>query len=262
MQYIKESLNLFVKYKELLIQLVIKDIKLKYRRSFLGYVWSILNPLMTMTILVVVFQHMFRFSIENYPAYVISGQVCFNFISESTSQAIFSIVGNASLLKKTYVPKYIFTLARVSSSCVNLLFSLGALGLVFLFTGMKFSFYMLLLPFILAQLFMFSLGLGLILAAVNVFFRDIQYIYNALIMVWMYLTPIFYPLDMLPEYLQWAIKHCNPLYFYLGQFRDVMIYHRCPGNAILFAGVIAAIVSLMIGTVIFGKLKDRFILYI
>jgi len=120
------------RYRELVAQLVQKDIKLKYRRSFLGYLWSVLNPLMIMVIMVIVFEQMFRFNIENYPAYVITGQVCFNFLSESTNQAIYSITGNAALLKKTYVPKYVFTLSKITSSCVNLLFSLGALFIVFI----------------------------------------------------------------------------------------------------------------------------------
>ena len=106
----------FQHYKPLLSQLVMKDIKLKYRRSFLGYVWSILNPLMIMGIMVLVFSNMFRFDIQSYPVYLIIGQTIFNFVSESTNQAMWSITGNAALLKKTYVPKYIFTLSKVTSS--------------------------------------------------------------------------------------------------------------------------------------------------
>lgn len=252
----------FAKYNELLSQLVQKDIKLKYRRSFLGYLWSVLNPLMIMTIMVIVFQHMFRFSIENFPAYVICGQVCFNFLSESTNQAIWAITGNAALLKKTYVPKYIFTFAKVTSSCVNLIFSLGALLIVFIIFKVQFSFYMLLLPLVLLQLYVFCLGLGLLLSAINVFFRDIQYIYGAILTAWMYMTPLFYPLDQLPENLQWVIKHFNPLYFYIGQFRDIMMYQRFPGVMIISAGVLAAILAMIIGTFVFLKVKDKFILYI
>ena len=255
-------LKSFVQYKDLLIQLVEKDIKLKYRRSFLGYLWSVLNPLMIMVIMVIVFQHMFRFSIENYPAYVISGQVCFNFLSEATNQAIWSITGNAALLKKTYVPKYIFTFAKVTSSCVNLLFSLGALIIVFIVCKVQLSVYMLLLPFVLLQLYIFCLGIGMFLAAVNVYFRDIQYIYSAFLTAWMYMTPLFYPIEQLPENVQWIIKHLNPLYFYVGQFRDIMVYGQMPGNMILLAGVVSAILALLVGTSVFLKVKDNFILYI
>lgn len=257
-----DRIKSFIRYKDLLVQLVEKDLKLKYRRSFLGYLWSVLNPLMIMCIMVLVFQHMFRFSIENYPAYVISGQVCFNFLSESTNQAITSITGNAALLKKTYVPKYIFTFAKVTSSCVNLLFSLGALLIVFIVCKVPFSIHMLFLPVVLLQLYAFCLGVGLLLAAVNVFFRDIQYIYSAFLTAWMYMTPLFYPMDQLPEQIQWIIKHLNPLYFYVGQFRDIMIYQQMPGHIILGAGLMASVLALLIGTVVFLKVKNNFILYI
>ena len=141
-----KRLATFQHYKPLLSQLVTKDIKLKYRRSFLGYVWSILNPLMIMGIMVLVFSNMFRFDIQSYPVYLIVGQTIFNFVSESTNQAMWSITGNAALLKKTYVPKYIFTLSKVTSSFVNTLFALGAMLLVFIFCRVTFSWNMLFIP--------------------------------------------------------------------------------------------------------------------
>ena len=112
----KKQIELFKKYKPLMKQLVIKDIKLKYRRSFLGYIWSILNPLMIMIIMVIVFRQMFRFNIENYPVYLIIGSTLFSFMSDATTQAMWSIMGNSALLKKTYVPKYILHYLRLQSS--------------------------------------------------------------------------------------------------------------------------------------------------
>ena len=255
-------MQVFYHYKDLLSQLVVKDIKLKYRRSFLGYLWSILNPLMIMGIMVLVFSSMFRFDIENYPVYLIIGQICFTFLTESTNQAIWSITGNASLLKKTYVPKYIFTFAKVTSSCVNLLFSLGAMLIVFIFCKIHFGLAFLFIPFILIQLYCFCLGIGLFLAATNVFFRDIQYIYSAITTAWMYLTPVFYPLAQLPENLQWFIKHFNPMYFYIEQFRDVVLNNHVPGVMLMGAGIGAAILALIMGSYVFIKSKDKFILYI
>ena len=170
----------FWKYKDLLKQLVIRDIKLRYRRSFLGYVWSVLNPLLIMLVMTVVFSTMFSRNIENFPVYLFTGQVMYNFMNTSTHQAISSITGNAALLKKVYVPKYIFTTAKITSGLVDYIFSLGALIIVMLVTGARFSLYNLLFPFVALQLYMFCLGLGLFLAQANVFFRDIQYIYNRL----------------------------------------------------------------------------------
>lgn len=258
----KALLNGFWKYKDLLKQLVMRDIKLKYRRSFLGYVWSVLNPLLIMIVMSIVFSAMFSRNIENFPVYLFCGQLLFNYMNSSTHQAIFSINGNAALLKKTYVPKYIFTMSKITSGLVDLLFSLGALVIVILVTKARVTWYALLFPMVLVQLYLFCLGLGLFLAQANVFFRDIQYIYNAFITAWMYLTPIFYPLEALPDKLIWIIKHCNPMYFYVGQFRDLVYYGRFPGPVILTAGCVAAVAMFFIGVWSFNRSKDRFILYI
>ena len=161
----------------------------------------------------------FEENIENFPVYLFAGQLLFNFMRNATSQAMHSINVNGSLIKKTYVPKYIFTFSKLISALVDLLFNMVALILIMLVTGSKFSWYNLLFPFILLQLFVFCLGLGLFLAQANVFFKDVQHIYNALMMAWMYLTPIFYPMESLPEVVRWAIEHCNPMYYYIKQFR-------------------------------------------
>lgn len=255
-------INIFLTYKDLLKQLVTKDIKLKYRRSFLGYVWSVLNPLLVMIVMAIVFSTMFSRNIENFPVYLFCGQILFNFMTQSTNQALHSINGNASLLKKTYVPKYIFTFAKITSGLIDLVFSMGALLIVMIVTGAHFSWHFLLFPFVLLQLYAFCLGLGLFLAQANVFFRDIQYIYNAVTTAWLYLTPIFYPIEQLPSWVMWFVKHCNPMYFYIGQFRDLVYYNKLPGEKIVFAGCTAAVFMLAIGTWAFFKKQDEFILYI
>lgn len=262
MKLLIKRLNGLYTYKDLVKQLVTKDIKLKYRRSFLGYLWSILNPLLIMTVMVVVFSQIFRFEIDNYPVYLIIGQTLFNFMSESTGQAIHSILGNAPLLKKVYVPKYIFTLSKVTSSLVNLLFSLGAMLIVFVVSRIQFSFYMLLIPLILIELYIFCLGLGLFLAQAAVFFRDIQYIYNVFITVWMYLTPIFYPISILPDKVRDFVVNLNPMYFYVEQFRVVVLEQQLPAMNLVFGGCIAAGIALLLGIWSFLKSQDKFILYI
>ena len=252
----------FWKYRDLLKLLVAKDIKLKYRRSFLGYVWSVLNPLMIMVVMTIVFSTMFSRNIENFPVYLFCGQLLFNFMNSSTHNAINSINGNAALLKKTYVPKYIFTLSTITSGAVDLVFSLGALLIVMLVTRAQFTWYILLFPFVLLQLYLFCVGLGLFLAQANVFFRDTQFIYNAVTTAWMYLTPIFYPLEALPGWLIWVVKHCNPMYFYVGQFRDLVYTGTIPGPTILLAGWSAAFIMLAVGIWSFTRSQDKFILYI
>lgn len=249
-------------YRALVKQLVTKDLKLKYRRSFLGYLWSVLNPMMIMVVMYFVFSHMFRFDVENYPAYLIIGQTLFNFMTEATNQAIYSITGNGALLKKVYVPKYVFTLSKVTSSLVNLVFSIGAMVIVFIFTKVQFSAYMLFVPVVLAELYLFSLGLGLFLAQANVFFRDIQYIYQVLTMAWMYLTPLFYPIEQLTVVMQKAIWMLNPMCHYITQFRTLVLYQQIPRAGTLAQGFGFAFAFLLLGTWSFLKSQDNFILYI
>lgn len=258
----RDRINTFFKYKDLLEQLVMRDIKLKYRRSFLGYLWSILNPLFVMIIMTVVFSTMFKNNIENFPVYLFTGRMLFEFLSTSTKQAMGSITGNATLIKKTYVPKYIFTLSKVTSCMVDLVFSFGALLIVIVATRAKVTWTFLLFPLVIIQIYIFCCGLGFFLAAYNVFFRDIQYIYNAVITAWMYLTPIFYPIENLPEKVRFFIKGLNPLYYYIAQFRDMVYLGHVPGPRIFWGGWLIAIVMFTFGIYVFMKKQDKFILYI
>ena len=180
----------FLKFRPLLMELVTRDIKTKYRRSILGVLWTLLNPLLMMLVLSVVFSHIFKFQVENYPLYILSGQVVFNFFSESTSSAMSSIINNAPLIKKVYIPKYLFTLSRVASSVVNVMASFCALIVVMVFSGIELNFTVLLLVVPMGILIIFSTGIGLLLATVAVKFRDIIHLYGVLITALTYLTPV------------------------------------------------------------------------
>ena len=185
----------FLAYKELLKELVRRDVKTKYRRSFLGIMWSVLNPLGMMIIMSIVFSHVFRANIENFPVYLMCGQVIFNFFNEASTVAMSSILGNAALIKKVYVPKYLFPMSKVCSCFVNLLTSFIALLIVIVATGTPLTWTVILLVFPVLYVFLFSLGMGLLLSALVVTFRDLQHLYGVLITAWMYLTPIFYPIE-------------------------------------------------------------------
>ena len=216
-----------------------------------------------MIIMTIVFSHMFqRGNIPNYPVYLISGQILFNFMNLSTKSAIQSINGSASLLKKTYVPKYIFTVSKVESGLIDCIFSFGALLIVMIFTRNHFSPYLLLFPLILIQEFIFILGLSMLLAASNVFFHDIYYIYNAITTAWLYLTPIFYPIEYLPDMLRWFVVHLNPMYAYITQLRCLTLYNCFPDISMIIYGCVDAVIMLMIGIWFFLKTQDKFILYI
>ncbi|MDY4516432.1 MAG: ABC transporter permease [Lachnospiraceae bacterium] len=258
----KERVHVFLQYSDLLKQLVKRDVKLKYRRSVLGYVWSILNPLLIMIIMTLVFSTMFDRNIENFPVYLITGRTIFEFMTTSTNAAMRSIVGNGALLKKCYVPKYIFTLAKVTSSLVDFVFSLGALVIVIVFTKAPITPYILFTPLVMIQLYLFCCGLGFLLASMNVFFRDVQHIYKAVTTAWMYLTPIFYPIERLPKNILFFVKGFNPMYYYVAQFRDMVYSGHFPGPRIFWGGWLIAIVMFLIGIIVFKKNQDKFILYI
>ena len=261
MRLIWNRLKDFWHYRDLLKQLIIRDIKLKYRRSFLGYLWSVLNPLFLMLVMTIVFSQMFRRNIENFPVYLFTGQLLFNFMNQSTHQSLTVISGNAALLKKAYIPKYIFVFSKITSGLVDFFFSCVALVIVMLVTHARFSGWNLLFIVVALQLYGFCLGLGLFLAQANVFFRDIQYIYNVVTTAWMYLTPVFYPLESLPSQLQWGIRHWNPMYFYVEQFRQLVYYNCLPDAGLVIAGMGTALLVLVVGAVCFKRTQDRFILY-
>ena len=250
------------RYKDLLFQLVSRDLKLKYRRSVLGYVWSILNPLLVMIVLVVVFSHMFSRNIPNFPVYLLIGRTLYEFVISATNKALGAITDNASLLKKTYVSKFMFPLAKITSSMVDFVLSLGALLIVLIFTRTKLSWTMLLFPLVVLQAYIFALGLGFFLAQMHVFFRDTRYIYNAITTMWMYCTAIFYPISMLPSFLEKGIENFNPLFIYINQFRDIVWKGVLPSAHDVILGVAYAVIFFIIGTLIFRKNQDKFILYI
>lgn len=251
----------FQNYKWLLYELVIRDLKIKYRRSVLGYLWSILNPLLMMTVLTIVFSSMFRFNIDNYPVYLLTGQLIYNFFCESTNMSMSSILNGAPLIKKVYLPKYIFPLSRVVSCFTTMIFSLIALFVVMFITDVKFTFTLTVLPFLLVYVFMFSLGIGLVLSVFIVFFRDIQHLYGVFLSALNFLTPIFYPSNMLPDWLE-KLMIFNPLYNYITFFREITLYNIYPSINEHLICLGFSITSLCIGGYLFYKNQDKFILYV
>ncbi|MDK2917582.1 MAG: lipopolysaccharide transport system permease protein [Candidatus Petromonas sp.] len=261
MSNIKRYIQNFMKYKDLLKQLVIRDIKVKYKRSILGILWSLLNPLMIMIVMTIVFSELFRFEIENFAAYLISGQVIFNFFTESTSLAMASIYNEGQLIKKVYIPKYIFPMSKVLFSFVNFIFSLIAITIVCIVTGVKVKFTVVFALLSMIYILGFSIGIGLILSSIAVFFRDIVHLYGVMITAWMYLTPIFYPIDIVPQKYV-ILVYINPLYYFVTHFREALIYGNIPSLQLNLICIEYMILSLLIGLYLFYKKQDSFILYI
>ena len=261
----------FLKYKYLLQNLIGRDLKVKYRRSTLGLLWSVLNPLLMAVVISIVFQNFFRVAVSNFAVYYLTGSLIFNFMTEATSAAMVSIVGNAPLIKKVYIPKYIFPLEKVMFSFVNMLFSMIALvimmvvtklGLIGSAADLNISWTILLFFIPMIYTLVFSLGLGLILAAINVYFRDVGHLYSVWTMAWMYLTPIIYPIDMVKDHWVMNIIRLNPMYYFVTYFRDLMMEGTMPGLKINLLCMGISLLFLELGLWVFKKKQDRFILFI
>ena len=245
----------------ILRSLVGKDFKLKYRRSALGVLWSILNPLLMMCVLTAVFSFMFRFDIENYPLYLILGQILFTLMSGATSSTMGSIIDAAPLLKKIKVNRMIFPIEKVSFELVNFLISLIAVAAVMVWFKIHPSPTMFALPLLIVYVVMFSLGIGLLLSALAVFFRDVMHLWGVIITAWTYATPIFYPVSILDGWMQ-QVMQFNPMYHFVSYFRDIMMYSTMPGIGENLLCLGASLGMLGIGIFTFKKLEKKFILYI
>ncbi len=248
-------------YRYLLQDLVSRDIKTKYRRSVLGILWSVLNPLLMMLVLTAVFSQIFRYAIEDFPVYYLTGYILFNFVSEATNFSMVSIINASGLIKKVYIPKFIFPLEKCIYALVNFMFSLIAAVLVFIVVGVQPSWTMLLFPLPILYLFIFNFGLSLILATVNTFFRDAGYLYGVFITLWVYLTPIIYPIGILPGWMQ-SIVRINPLTRFVEYFRAVTIYGTVPSLGENLICLAYALIFLLAGMLIFQKKQNKFIFYI
>ena len=251
----------FVKYKDLLYELVSRDIKIRYRRSILGLFWTLLNPILMMTVMTIVFSNIFRSDIKDFPIYFFTGNILFSFVTESTTNALHSITGNGNLIKKVYVPKYLFPISKVFSSVVNLFFAFIAMMLVMVVTRVQFHITMFLVPIVLFYCILFSIGVGMILATLQVFFRDTAHLYSVITLAWMYLTPIFYPESMLQGRLDLFLC-MNPMVHYIRFIRKVVLYNIVPTVTENLTCCLMSIMFLVIGLILFYCKQDKFILYI
>ena len=249
------------KYTPLMEELVKRDLKVKYRRSILGYLWSLLNPLLMLCVMSVVFSTIYESTIANFPLYLICGQTLWNFFNESTNMAMYSVLQNGALIKKVYIPKFIFPLSRVLSSFVTMSFSLVAILIVMLFTRAPIHWTILLFWVPLVFLFLFCCGIGMVLSGLSVYFRDITHLYGVVTLAWMYITPIFYDISFLPEYVQSVIT-LNPMYHYITFFRDLILYGVVPSWDVWLICGGCSVVAAALGLFLFRKMQKNFILHI
>lgn len=249
------------KYEFLIKQLVSRDFKTKYKRSFLGYLWSLLNPLLSMGVQYIVFSTIFRQDVENFPVYLLSGIIMFNFFVDAVGQGLNAILCNASLITKVYVPKYIYPVTKVISCSINLFISLIPLYIVMIITKEELTKALLLIIFPLVWVLVFCIGMALALSSAMVFFRDTQYLWGILSLAWTYATPLFYPARIIPEQFSFILK-INPMYHYISFFRELLIAGKSPDLYQYILCSITSAIMLAVGLVIFKKTQDKFILYI
>lgn len=258
------------KYNFLLKELIKRDFKVKYKRSFLGVAWSMLYPLLMMSVMAIVFSNMFKFKMDgvNFLAYLMSGLIIFNFFSEATNNTLTAVVGNGALINKVYIPKYIFPLAKVLFAGINFLFTLIPFFLIVFLSGNEvegtkcyINIYYLLMPYIFACTLLFTIGIGYILSTVTVFVRDVIYIWGVCLTILNYVTPIFYSIEMLPERVHFLFKF-NPLYVYINGIREIVLFGNPLTLTYLGTMLLYALLSFCIGLFVFKRKQDNFVYYI
>lgn len=270
MTAIKNIYANFKKYKFLMYQLILRDFKVKYKRSVLGVLWSLLYPILMMTVMAIVFSQMFRFKVEgvNYLVYLMTGIVMWQYFSEASNSAMTSVVVNFPLISKVYIPKYIFPVAKCLFVGINFILTIIPwLGVIILtqFGLGKFpasiNLYYFIIPYIFLCLIVFTIGMGLLLSCVSVFLRDVFYIYGIVLTIWNYFTPVFYSIEILPTTLQNLFKF-NPLYQYIDSVRSIVLYGTPPSIGRLILLAVISLVTLLIGGLVFKKNQDKYIYYI
>ena len=249
------------KHQFLLEELIKRDFDRKYKGSFFGAAWSVLNPLLTLLIMRVVFGHFFAGAIPHYTIYLFCGTVIFGFFSESTSEGMLALAGNAHIFTKVNVPKYLFLLAKNAQTFINFLLTLLVFFMFCALDGISFSWRFLMLLYPIGMLLFFNLGMGMILSALYVFFRDMQYLWGILSQLLMYLSAVFYSIDSFSVRVQNAFL-LNPLYLFIRYFRKIVIDGSFPSTGFHALMALYTILVLLLGTWMYRRYDTEFLYYV
>jgi lipopolysaccharide transport system permease protein len=249
------------RYRELIWALAMKELKIRYKRSVLGFLWALLNPALLMVVLTLVFSTIMRFNIPHYAIFLLSVLLPWTFFSQSLSYAVESIVSNGDLIKKVRVAKLVFPVAAVVSNLINLGLSLVPLALLVPLMRHPFYWTWLYLPVPLLALTIFTLGMTFFFATANVYYRDVSHILQIVLSAWFYVTPIIYSLDFIPPQYKWIFK-LNPLIYVINGFRLAVYYGMLPKAPSIAASFLCGFISLFIGFAIFRKYQDDFVFYV
>jgi len=248
-------------YRELIWALAMKELRVRYKRSVLGFVWALLNPLLMMIVLTLVFGTIMRFSIDHYAIFLLSMLLPWTFFTQALTYSVESVVGNADLLKKVHIAKVVFPVAAVVSNIVNFLLSLIPLALLVLVLRFPLHWTWIYLPVPMLGLFLFTLGTSLFLAAINVFFRDISHIIQILLSAWFYFSPIIYSLDFIPAKHRWLFK-LNPMLYVLNGFRLSIYYGLLPQLTSVAMSLACGLAAVLIGYGVFRRYQESFVFYV
>jgi len=252
-----EELRGVIQFRELIIQLIRRDIVMRYKRSLLGVTWTMLNPLGMMVVLTLIFSIIFP-SVQDYPIYVLSGLIVWTFFSQSTSSALSQNIWGGALLHRIYLPRTTFTISAIGTGLVNLLLSIVPLLVIKLITGSPIQITILFLPISILLLAAFSLGIGLLFSTISIFFPDFVEMYQVALLAWMYLTPIIYPAEILPVSYGLWLTSLNPMYYFVQIFRLPVYEGRLPSWDTFLIGTAIAIITLLLGWIVFSKKSDQF----
>ena len=247
--------------RELIWALALKELVVRYKRSALGFLWSLLNPLLSMVILAIVFATVMQIGIKSYSVFLLCTLVPWTFFAQALAYAVESIVGNGELLKKIYVGKSVFPVAAVLSNVINFLLSLIPLALVLLVLRFPFHWTWIYLPIPLLALVLFTLGCGFACAAANVFFRDVSHIIQIVLSAWFYVSPIIYPLDFIPKKFH-ILFRLNPLLYILNGFRMAIYYGQLPSLWNFVISLACGVGALVIGYLLFRRHQDTYVFYV
>jgi len=252
-----EEIKALITYRDFVIQSISRSIKTRYKRSLLGVLWTILNPILTMIVLTIVFSQIFRFEVEKYPVYILCGLVIWNFFSSSTRGAMSEMLWSGDLLSRIYVPKSIFSVTSIGNGLFNLILSLLPLYIIAIFLGVQIKFSLLITPISILIITAFAFGIGLLLSTISVFFADMLPIYDVLITIWFYATPIIYPINIVPEQLVWVIK-LNPMYYMVEIFRQPLLNGTIPDLSYWLISITWALLTLVIGGYLFTSKSNEY----
>lgn len=249
--------NIF-KFKDMIFELTHRELRGKYKGSVLGFLWTYINPLMQILVYAFVFSQIFRSGIERFHLYLIVSMFPFNFFTGGVIQGLGSIRYQGDLVKKVYFPRQILPLVSLTVNFINMLISFLIIYSILLISGWGINLKLQgwLIPVMLIEYF-FSLGLALMLSAVEVYFRDIEHIISVVMMVWMYVTPMFYSIEVIPQQLL-PIFYCNPMLYIISMYQQILYYKVSPDPEYMIRAMIFAAVSLVIGSVVFKALEKRF----